>query len=399
MKEVLIIDKNEFLKEQLDLLKRKQVDADLEWQDIADFRSEYVGSLEHRDTCRKGSKLLYEYLDAGWIKPPDEKTESNTEEIAKLQKERYKVQTEKIELNRWRREDARDELILERIINAIDNMEPIVPPTPLPAIHRNKAFALCYGDCHYGADVELKGLFGEILNSYSPEEFENRMWCLLDKTKEIIDKEQINILHIFDFGDSIDGLLRVSQLWKLRYGVIDSTIKYADFICNWLNEFTKIVNVRFQMVVDSNHSQLRMLNQPKNTFTDENMSKIILAFIKERLKKNPNFELVENPTGMIFENLVGYNILGSHGEYKNDTQALKEFSQIYGVQINYLIGAHLHHKKQEDVGQDTEYIRIPSIIGADDYSLSLRKVSNAGAKLLCFEEGYGKTIEYSIKLN
>lgn len=69
------------------------------------------------------------------------------------------------------------------------------------------------------------------------------------------------------------------------------------------------------------------------------------------------------------------------------------------MQINYLIGAHLHHKKQEEIGQDTEYVRVPSIIGADDYSLSLRKVSNAGAKLLCFEEGEGKTIEYSIKLN
>ena len=34
------MDKNEFLREQLDLLKRKQVDAELEWQDIADFRSE-----------------------------------------------------------------------------------------------------------------------------------------------------------------------------------------------------------------------------------------------------------------------------------------------------------------------------------------------------------------------
>lgn len=399
MKEVLIIDKNEFLREQLDLLKRKQVDADLEWQDIADFRSEYVGSLEHRDTCRKGSKLLYEYLDAGWIKPPDEKTESNTEEIAKLQKERYKVQTEKIELNRWRREDARDELILEKILNAIDNMDTIEPPTPLPAIIRNKAYALCYGDCHLGAEFELKGLFGENLNSYSPEEFECRMWNLLAKTKDIIEKERINVLNIYDFGDSIDGLLRVSQLWKLRYGVIDSTIKYAEFISNWLNEFTKVVNVRFQMVIDSNHSQLRLINQPKNAFKDENMSKIILAFIKERLKNNPNFEVIENPTGMIFDELAGYSILGSHGEYKNDAQALKEFSQIYGVQINYLMGAHLHHKKQEEIGQDIEYIRIPSIIGADDYSLSLRKVSSAGAKLLCFEEGEGKTIEYSIKLN
>ena len=401
---MLIIDKNEFLREQLELLKRKQVDTDLEWQDVADFRSEYVGSLEHRDTCRKGSKIFYEYLDAGWIKEPDEtsqneKSQSVKEDIIKLQKERYKVQSEKIELNRWMREDARDELILEKIINAIDNIEPIVSPTPLPVILKDRSFALCYGDCHFGAEFELKGLFGEILNSYSPEEFENRMWKLFEKTKNIVKKENINVLNIYDFGDSVDGLLRVSQLWKLRYGVVDSTIKYAEFISNWLNEFTKFVNVRFQMVIDSNHSQLRLINQPKNTFTDENMSKVILAFIKERLKDNPNFEVIENPTGMIFDKLVGYNVLGSHGEYKNDAQALKDFSQIYGVQINYLIGAHLHHKKQEDVGQDIEYIRIPSIIGADDYSLSLRKASSAGAKLLCFEEGEGKIIEYYIKLN
>lgn len=372
---------------------------DLEWQDIADFRSEYVGSLEHRDTCRKGSKIFYEYLDAGWIKEPDEQAQSAKEDIIKLQKERYKVQTEKIELNRWRREDARDELILEKIISAIDNMQPIETPNPIPASPKNRAFALCYGDCHLGAEFELKGLFGEILNSYSPEEFECRMWELFARTKDIIEKENISILNIFDFGDSIDGLLRVSQLWKLRYGVVDSTIKYAEFISNWLNEFTKIVNVRFQMVIDSNHSQLRLINQPKNAFRDENMSKIILTFIKERLKSNPNFKVVENPTGMIFDELAGYNVLGSHGEYKNDANALKEFSQIYGIQVNYLIGAHLHHKKQEDIGRDIEYIRIPSIIGADDYSLSLRKVSDAGAKLLCFEEGNGKTIEYSIKLN
>ena len=62
------IEKNEFLRGQLDLLKRKQTDENLEWQDVADFRSEYIGDLEHRDTVRKGSKLLYEYIDAGWVK-------------------------------------------------------------------------------------------------------------------------------------------------------------------------------------------------------------------------------------------------------------------------------------------------------------------------------------------
>ena len=67
---MFLIDKNEFLRQQLDLLKRKQTDDTIEWQDVADFRSEQVGDLEHRDTVRKGSKLLYEYIDAGWVNEP-----------------------------------------------------------------------------------------------------------------------------------------------------------------------------------------------------------------------------------------------------------------------------------------------------------------------------------------
>lgn len=382
------------------MLKCKQTDPEIEWQDVADFRSEYIGVLEHRDTCRKGSKIFYEYLDAGWISEPNKQTPvENTEELNKLKRERYKIQTEKLELNRWLREDARDELIFEKIVNAIGNLEPLTVPKALCIPQNEKVGVLCYGDCHFGAEFNIEGLFGEVLNAYSPEIFQDRMWQLLEKVKQIVYKEELSTLFVFSLGDSIDGLLRVGQLWKLRYGVVDATVKYADFICNWLNELTKFVRVNFQMVIDSNHSQLRLINQPKNTFTNENMSKVILAFIKTRMADNPNFEITENPTGMIYANIFGYNVLGVHGEFKNDGQAIKDFSSIYGVQINYLVAAHIHHKKQEEFGQNIECIRIPSMIGVDDYGLSLRKVSNAGAKLLIFEDGLGKTIDYDIKLN
>lgn len=360
--------------------------------------------MEHRDTCRKGSKLLYEYIEAGWVNEPTTSSTainvdfgSPNEKIA-AHKERIKTQTEKIEMNRWMRELSRDELITQYVVDAISNLQPLEIPAPLPFVERDKAYSLCYSDPHYGVEFSIKGLFGEVINEYSPEIFEKRMWDLFYKVKNIIEKESITTLRIYDFGDSIDGLLRVSQLWKLRYGVVDSTIKYSEFISNWLNEFTKIVNVKFQMVIDANHSQLRLLSQPKNTFKDDNMSKIIAMFIKERLGRNPNFEFIENPTGMIFDNLVNYNLLGIHGEVKNMDNALKDFSRIYNVNLNYLIGGHLHHSKQEEVGQDYEVLNIPSIIGIDDYSLSLLKGSNAGAKLFCFEENNGKSLEYSIKL-
>lgn len=315
-----------------------------------------------------------------------------------LQKERYKLQTEKLENNRWLRENARDELIVEKIIQAIHDLPPIEIPEVLPVIHSNKEFSLAFGDEHYNTEFEIRGLYNEILNAYSPEIFEFRMWDLLNQVIEIIHKEQITKLNVFSMGDFTDGLLRVSQLMKLRYGTIEGTIKYADFICNWLNKLTNYANVEYQMVF-GNHSELRMLGQPKGTFKDDNTGLYVREIIKERLKDNPNFHITINPTGLIFAEICGFKLLGIHGEVKNLENALKDFSNTYNTQIDILIGGHLHHGKSECVGVNRDIISVPSVIGIDDYSLSLNKTSNAGATLFVVEECKGKVQEYNIKLN
>ena len=315
-----------------------------------------------------------------------------------LEKAKIKIQTEKLEYSKWLREEARDELIMEHIVNAIQTLEPLSIPNKRILNDTSKAYALLFGDEHYGVEFELRDLFGCVINEYSPEIFEKRMWLLLQKTVELIEKENIQELNVFNMGDFSDGCLRVSQLMKLRYGVVDGTIKYADFICNWLNELTKYVNVKFQMT-DGNHTELRQLGQPKGTFTDDNMGKVVKEFIKVRLKDNPNFIFIENPTGYIYTQLAGSTFLGIHGEVKNMGNAIKEFSQIYGVHIDYLAAGHLHHNRTEEVGVRSEVINIPSIVGIDSYSLSLRKTSNAGAKLLVFDERDGLVCDYRIKLN
>ena len=390
----------------MELLKRKEQDSNITWQDVADFRSEHTGILEHPDTVRKGTKILYEYMKNDWVQDPTTLSHSiidfgSPSEKAALQKERMNAQTERLETNRWLRELARDEMITQSIVDAIKDIKPLSIPTytPEPLVKYNdRTWVLCISDPHYGAEFSIKGLYGEIINEYSPEIFEQRMWKLFDNVYDIIQKENIAELNVYDLGDSIDGLLRVSQLWKLRYGVVESTIKYADFISRWLNELSRVVKIKFQMVVDANHSQLRQLGQPKNTFKNDNMSKVIAAFIKERLKENENFTFVENETGMIFDSLSGYSILGIHGETKNIDATLKNLERVYKTNINYLFAGHIHHSKHEEVGQYVETLNIPSIIGIDDYSLSLLKASNASAKMFCFEENNGKKIEYTINL-
>lgn len=375
------------------------------WQEVADIINQALNNNYTESAYRKKYQMFQNGLKVCEKEIFDDDAYLKKIQLERRENEKIKVQiqTEKLEYNRWLREEARDELIGERICKAIKELPPLTVPNILPAhvagrVHGNREGCLLIADPHYGVDLKINGLFGETINEYSPEIFESRMWDLLTQIVDICEKEAFTSLRVYDLGDEVDGMLRVSQLFKLRYGVIESTVRYSRFITEWLNELSKHVYVKYQMVKDSNHCQLRMLNQPKNTFKDDNMSYIIAEKLMDRLGDNPNFEFIQNPTGYIFDKVVGYNVFGLHGECKDMSQAIKDFSRTYKVDIDFLVGGHKHHQNSSNTGIQSDVISAPSIIGVDDYSLSLNKTSDPGATLFVLEEGKGKVIEYNIKL-
>ena len=93
-----------------------------------------------------------------------------------------------------------------------------------------------------------------------------------------------------------------------------------------------------------------------------------------------------------------YSLLGFHGECKNLEQTIKNFSRTYGTYIDFLVSGHNHHQLSSNVGIESDIIGAPSLIGVDDYALSLHKTSDPGATLFILEEHKGKVIEYNIKL-
>lgn len=379
------------------------------WEELTPILNAQCGIREEDYRGSSAWRKRYRVMQQAWddvfsqSQFTDEYAVSIQEHKRELMKEKIKLQTEKLEYNRWLREEARDELICERICKAINELPPLDVPNVLPShtagrIYGNREGCLLIADPHYGVDLKIIGLFGETINEYSPEIFESRMWDLLARVIDICQKEGFTSLNVYDLGDEVDGMLRVSQLFKLRYGVIESTVRYGRFITEWLNELSKYVYVKYQMVKDSNHCQLRMLNQPKNTFKDDNMSYIIAEKLMDRLSDNPNFEFIQNPTGYIFDNLVGYNVFGFHGEAKNMERAIKDFSKTYKVDIDFMVGGHKHHQNSSNIGIQSDIISAPSIIGVDDYALSLNKTSDPGATLFVLEDGKGKVMEYNIKL-
>lgn len=316
-----------------------------------------------------------------------------------LKKERQKLQTEKLEYNRWLRENARDELFVEKIIDAIErNVDKAPSPAIIPISHNDRYAVLVIADMHYGADFTLYGINNEIINSYNPDIFEQRMNLLLSETIDYLKKENINHIKVFNLGDSLDGFLRNSQIWSLRYGVVESAIRFGTYMGNWLNQLSHHVSTEYYQT-NGNHGELRLLDGIKGGHVNDNIEFVTGALIKLINKDNLNFDYIENKSGYIFTEVAGYKLLGIHGEVKDADAALKEYRDIYNEDINYLLCGHKHHSDFKNTGIRRGYIGVGSIIGSDEYSYKLRKSADATASCVIFEEGKGKTDEHTFVLN
>jgi hypothetical protein len=321
-----------------------------------------------------------------------------------LEKERKKIQTEKNEINKWLREQARIELFYERLENAIKeryNLE--IPQYIKPDKKAKRDAIVTIADCHYGKEVNIIGLKGEVLNIYNVEIFERRMWDLLGEIIKIINKEGLNHINVVNLSDSIDGILRMSQLQSLQLGVVESVIGFSDFMVNWLNELSKYVRIDYYNVL-GNHNEIRPLGSQRGEFPHENTERIISWYLKTALANNPNVDIHIGESYVQYFSTVGVNILAVHGQDEKDLEkSLKDYMLLYNQKIDILLAGHLHHNYEKTIAigdnGEVEVIQSPSIIGLDDFSMRLKRSSSAGAKLFILEEGKGRTITYKISLS
>lgn len=109
------------------LINGKLVDKtlyDVDYPELSKYvyGKEYSSDVARRmmyGSCRTLSLIDKQTYENITNKEAEEVLESINKSRMELRKERYKLQTEKVEYNRWIREDARDELFEEKVIDAI----------------------------------------------------------------------------------------------------------------------------------------------------------------------------------------------------------------------------------------------------------------------------------------
>lgn len=358
-----------------------------------------ISSTEARKRL-SGLRDLFEQLDNSEIcgLSEDELLQKIEDKKNELQKERVKLRTEKIEKNRIDREEARRELYYENIGKTIERLKvPVLKPLFLEK--NDKGYILDFSDVHYNAT------FKSITNSYSRKECENRFKLLLGETIKYVVDNKINTIYIVNGGDSLQGMLRISDIQLNDTSVVQSLIEFQNIMASFLNELSVFCNVKYYHVNSANHTELRLLNAKAGQMSVEDMEKIIVNYLHDILLDNErvfiNREFLGDTTQ--FE-MNGFNFISIHGHQLKDIKdGIKDLSDKWDKQFDYLILGHYHSGVEMVVGERNGYAKevlvCPSFVGTCPYADKLMVGGKAMAKIHTFEKKKGRVNTFNIILN
>lgn len=377
---------------------------DFDWKEIVDKYNLDI----HYDTLRKASQTIFggafvrSYFENKGFATADNSTID--EKIKELRKERMKLQTANVERNRLDRKEARQELYYEQI-GALCQTLPVPKFNPyfddFGDDANEKSYVVAISDQHYGATFESEH------NVYSPEEFRARLEYLTYRLIQFVEDKKLNKIIITSLGDSLQGILRVSDLLINDTTIVKAVVDYSRIIAQFLNTLSEYVGITYYHVPSANHTQTRPLGTKASELGGEDLEYVIGNYIKDLLANNERVTVKladENKQYVQIDEVRGFTVYALHGhQIKNTTTAIRDISSFTGDDVQYLLMGHFHGGKETTVAEgctyDCEVLVCPSFIGSDPYSDSLFKGSKGAVKIYGFDEVYGHTESYKIILN
>nr|DAZ37487.1 MAG TPA: DNA polymerase II small subunit [Caudoviricetes sp.] len=364
-----------------------------------DWAEKVLGS-DYRDVfadeyIRRGAKVFSIFLkhleDMGDVEAEGEMQDM----LEQLKAERIKIQTANLEYNAIQRAEARNDLFNEQIIKAIERLEPIKgvrPQLDVEPCDKHRTALLAISDLHAGSTFTVKGIYNEIVNEYSYDIMCARLWSIIDKIEA--DDIVFDDLTVAICGDLVEGILRESSLTKLREPVTDTVIRLAEFLSEWIYQLSirleKKVNV---VIIGGNHDTVRSLTS-RPMFEGENLTKIVVEFIKLRLQ-DLDWITVDDYQDVAIKNIQGVNVMFQHGEDKDLKTTMDYFSNLYNIDVDEIVAGHLHRGESKTVGitelGDRQLTRVGSIVGTDSYAKQIRASARPSCYIALYEEDNGKT--------
>ena len=349
-----------------------------------------------KDNIRKAYYVISKMMDKleNDVITQDEILLKNEKLKEDIIKERKKLQVTKLEQHRELGHESKIELFYENLKEAFETL-----PNPtfeeIDTEDNDREYVLGITDIHYGSN------FQSVNNTYSIAECERRFNVLLNKTIKEIEREGITKLNVLNCGDSIQGILRMSDVKINETTVVDAIVGVSKLIANFLNELSKYCYVNYLHVPTANHTQIRPLGTKASELASEDLEKVIVNYIHDSLQSNERVNVnIKTDTDRLIFKIFDFDCLATHGhQIKNIKTSVRDLSMLHRQFFDVIFIGHFHGGQSMFVGEsdvNTEVICIPSMVGSDPYSDSLCVGSKSMAQLYTFDavEGHVQTTNF-----
>ena len=356
------------------------------WPEMAEVLNDALQKSYSESKYRKDYTAFCKYSNCDPVQPA-----TLPDDALAVAKERQKLYATKIETVRVLRQKSRQELFYENIAYTMKTLNvPEYNCSDLNISARNYEYVLTIADLQAGAKFDLD------CNSYSLDECARRFGVLYSYVSDYVTSNNIKKLHVVELGDTIQGILRISDLQLNETSVMEATVTIMRLIADFLNKLSSVCYIEYYHVPCSNHSQTRPLSTKASELASEDIEYVIGNYIQDVLRDNHRVNVHLNfGYDHINVPVFNYNILALHGHtIKNLDTALKDLSVKHRKLIDYIFIGHFHIEKvipgNAHEGYDTELIVSPSFQGADPFAYNkLGLSSKAACKIYKFDEDHG----------
>ena len=339
------------------------------WSEVANDIYEATNERLTPDACRQRYKKYTQ---------EDSLTASIDEKILELKKEKVKLSDERVQNNAYVRQLAREETIKEIAKEAayqVGQQKPFLQSENTFEPGHPKSAILQISDWHYGIDIE------NAWNKYNPDIAKSRVNKLKDTVIARCKENKVNYLCIADLGDLIAGRIHLGLRLESRFDVITQTIEVSELVAEMINAFVQEgIYVDYYSCLD-NHSRLEP--NKSDAMDLESLQRIIPWYLKERFKDEENVNVNNNYFGedIITFNILGYDILGVHGDKDSQISMIDKLSMMTKHHFDMMLSAHMHHFSADEKNE-TLVISNSSLMGTDTFAKKLRLSSLPSQNLI-----------------
>lgn len=237
-----------------------------------------------------------------------------------------------------------------------------------------------YGDVHWGYEIDHPQF------QYNNEVAKGRMHKIFSDIIHDTKANGYKKIYIADLGDQIEGSsLRVSQLIRITESMTQQAKNYANEVIRLIKMVAKElpdVEVKFLMISEDNHGQLRLFNTKRNELP-ENLVLLITNQVEMVIDTLHEADVYKNLTFVAGDEIVlnlgektPYNVVFAHGhQYGRSEDILQKTEQRHGHTTHLYVAGHWHqfsvkYKNVKDQGQQA-MIFLPSVVGDTDFSDTL----------------------------